>query len=376
MKRKSKIVAFYLLTVLMALGIIVFSSDYIEYRKNYREFQEFLIQKNQGVINEKEINNEDEDNLEQQPTANIQVSQNIQNNNDMDAILSNAHIIEDASGNVCWEPNTISQSSIDKIRMYVSERESVYAWDDAYEKTKRINELDQLILTEANVTFPNVEINFIGDSITEGVGGNVDADGNTISYVNYVQNILHFKRVINNGYGGRMFADYTGDANYSIIMADKRLLDRKCEVTVYYAGLNDYLTPLEKKDFGTLDSWSTAGYCGELLPYMNSLGEEFPHMDFFFVTAYPCSEEDLSTEVVGFSGEKPLLNDYLEQQRILAARNGYHVIELYNIGFMDANNSMIKANYMSDNVHPNDEGYQILGNHIATEIVLYYLGIE
>ena len=36
----------------------------------------------------------------------------------------------------------------------------------------KINELDRKILEAANCAFPNVKINFIGDSITEGVGGN------------------------------------------------------------------------------------------------------------------------------------------------------------------------------------------------------------
>ena len=204
----------------------------------------------------------------------------------------------------------------------------------------------------------------------------MDGAGRYISYVNYVQDALHFGTVLNNGKGGRMIADYTGDSTYSIAMDKDQLFNINSQIIVMYAGLNDYLTTLEKKDFGTLDSGSTSGYCGQLQILMNYLGEYYTSTDFFVVTAYPTAAVDNSTEVVGFAGGKPALNDYLEQQRILAQRNGFHLIELYNIGFMDGNDPQVAANLLSDSLHPNDTGYQILGDHIAAEILLYYLGIE
>ncbi len=249
-------------------------------------------------------------------------------------------------------------------------------WSSSYEKTLKINELDKLILGAADCSFPNIQITFVGDSVTEGIGGNVDGSGKYISYVNYVQDALRFGAVLNNGKGGRMIADYTGDRTYAIAMDQDQLFNINSQIIVMYAGLNDYLTNLEKKDFGTLDSGSTSGYCGQLQTLMNYLGEYYTSTDFFVVTAYPTAAVDNSTEVVGFAGGKPTLNDYLEQQRILAQRNGFHLIELYNIGFMDGNDPQVAANLLSDSMHPNDTGYQILGDHIAAEILLYYLGIE
>ena len=34
------------------------------------------------------------------------------------------------------------------------------------------------------------------------------------------------------------------------------------------------------------------------------------------------------------------------------------------------------AALLADSTHPNDTGYRILGEHIAVEILLYYLGIN
>ena len=291
-------------------------------------------------------------------------------------MLAGSHTITDVSDNVLWQADSLTQEEVDAIRGYVAERKEVYGWSNSYEKTLKINELDKLILGAADCSFPNIQITFVGDSVTEGIGGNVDGAGRYISYVNYVQDALRFGTVLNTGKGGRMIANYTGDSMYSIAMDQDQLFNINSQIIVMYAGLNDYLTTLEKKDFGTLDSGSTSGYCGQLQILMNYLGEYYTSTDFFVVTAYPTAAVDNSTEVVGFAGGKPTLNDYLEQQRILAQRNGFHLIELYNIGFMDGNDPQVAANLLSDSLHPNDTGYQILGDHIAAEILLYYLGIE
>lgn len=379
MKVDFKYIASFLVVVLLFLGVVVLSGDYIDYRRNYKDFQEYMAQKEQ----------QDNGSHETPETGTIPPETTPQETTPAETepavtpepvvpgeVLAGSHTITDVSGNVLWQADSLTQEEVDAIRGYVAERKEVYGWSNSYEKTLKINELDKLILGAADCCFPNIQITFVGDSVTEGIGGNVDGAGRYISYVNYVQDALRFGTVLNNGKGGRMIANYTGDSIYSIAMDQDQLFNINSQIIVMYAGLNDYLTTLEKKDFGTLDSGSTSGYCGQLQILMNYLGEYYTSTDFFVVTAYPTAAVDNSTEVVGFAGGKPTLNDYLEQQRILAQRNGFHLIELYNIGFMDGNDPQVAANLLSDSLHPNDTGYQILGDHIAAEILLYYLGIE
>ena len=379
MKVDFKYIASFLVVVLLFLGVVVLSGDYIDYRRNYKDFQEYMAQKEQ----------QDNGSHETPETGTIPPETTPQETTPAETepavtpapvvpgeVLAGSRAITDVSGNVLWQADALTQEEVDAIRGYVAERKEVYGWSSSYEKTLKINELDKLILGAADCSFPNIQITFVGDSVTEGIGGNVDGSGKYISYVNYVQDALRFGTVLNNGKGGRMIANYTGDSTYSIAMDQDQLFNINSQIIVMYAGLNDYLTTLEKKDFGTLDSGSTSGYCGQLQILMNYLGEYYTSTDFFVVTAYPTAAVDNSTEVVGFAGGKPTLNDYLEQQRILAQRNGFHLIELYNIGFMDGNDPQVAANLLSDSLHPNDTGYQILGDHIAAEILLYYLGIE
>ena len=380
MKVDFKYIASFLIVVLLFLGVVVLSGDYIEYRRNYKDFQAYMAQKEQSEANQNgqpgetgiltpETNPVETDSSETtEPEQTNPVTPG--------EVLSGSRTITDVSGNVLWQADNLNQEEVDAIRGYVAERKEVYGWENSYEKTLKINELDKLILGAADCSFPNIRVTFVGDSITEGIGGNTDGSGKYISYVNYVQDALRFGMVLNNGKGGRMIADYTGDRSYAIAMDQDQLFNVNSQIIVMYAGLNDYLTTLEKKDFGTLDAGSTSGYCGQLQSLMNYLGEYYISTDFFIVTAYPASATDESTEVVGFAGGRPGLNDYMEQQRILASRNGFHIIELYNIGFMDANDPQVAANLMSDSIHPNDAGYQVLGDHIAAEILLYYLGIQ
>lgn len=380
MKVDFKYIASFLLVVLLFLSVVVLSGDYIEYRRNYKDFQAYMAQKEQSEANqngqpgETGILTPETNPVETNASETTEPEQT--NPVTPGEVLSGSRTITDVSGNVLWQADNLNQEEVDAIRGYVAERKEVYGWENSYEKTLKINELDKLILGAADCSFPNIRVTFVGDSITEGIGGNTDGSGKYISYVNYVQDALRFGMVLNNGKGGRMIADYTGDRSYAIAMDQDQLFNVNSQIIVMYAGLNDYLTTLEKKDFGTLDAGSTSGYCGQLQSLMNYLGEYYISTDFFIVTAYPASATDESTEVVGFAGGRPGLNDYMEQQRILAARNGFHIIELYNIGFMDANDPQVAANLMSDSIHPNDAGYQVLGDHIAAEILLYYLGIQ
>lgn len=290
-------------------------------------------------------------------------------------VLTGSRAITDVSGNLAWEANMVSEETAAVIRQYVEERNQVYAWENTYDKTLKINELDRKILSAANCSFPNVSISFVGDSITEGVGGNEDSAGKKISYVDYVQEALHFGTVTNNGVAGSTIGDYMTQTDLSIAYNQDKLFDAKNMITVFYAGLNDYLYKPEVKNFGVLNDGSTGGYCGQLQMLLRSFPTAYPNTKFFIVTAFQTTLDNGVTEVTNFDGI-PTLNDYMQPQRQLAAECGYQVIDLYNIGLMDMHDEQTAAALLADSTHPNDAGYRILGEHIAAEILLYYLGIN
>ena len=238
------------------------------------------------------------------------------------------------------------------------------------DKTSKINQMDRQILANNAYDFSHKNIVFIGDSITEGITSAVDIKGNFISYVNYAESYLHFNRTLNHCKGGRIFTSY-GDEDLSLAMNFGNVTNVDSDIIVVFAGVNDYLSTPANKRFGDVnDKMSTAGYCGSVRYFMKQLKEYYGDRDIFFVTMYNNSKKAQCTysDVQG----QPTLNDYMEVQRKLADEFGYHVIELYDIGFMDCTDKESSDFYLRDGLHPKDNGNIVLGEHIAAELSLYF----
>lgn len=249
-------------------------------------------------------------------------------------------------------------------------REEIYALPNSLEKTQKINAIDKQILENNAYDFSTMTIQFFGDSITEGICGNVDEGGRFISYVNYANDYLKFGTCMNNGKAGRMFSDYGGEElSFSLNMGN--MYNNSANVSVIFLGVNDYLTSKEGKRYGDINATeSTAGYIGSLRYTMKQLKANYPNQQIFFVTTYNLAKTSNSTysDITG----SPTLNDYLDVLRKLVKENGYQLIELYDTGFMDCTDAATSSAYLADGIHPKDSGNQILGEHIAAELSLYF----
>lgn len=249
-------------------------------------------------------------------------------------------------------------------------RKTLYKLPNSKEKTIEINQMDRQILANNAYDFGDKNIVFIGDSITEGIAGSVDSEGNYISFVTYVESYLHFNKYLNHGMGGRMFGDYGGE-DLSLALNFGNVTNVDSDIIVVMAGVNDYLSVSEGKRFGDINNtMSNAGYCGAVRYFMDQLDEYYGDKDIFFVMMYNIASNveavysDITTQ--------PTLNDYLDVQRKLAGEHGFNVIDLYNTGFMDCTDLESEDYFLNDVVHPNDMGNIVLGEHIAAELSLYY----
>ncbi len=358
---KKKVVCLMLSVALAVMSVgCGFFSDYQEYRENYDEFQEYKAYK--AALAESAAVEE---------TAQ-ETTQDMTTEETTEEVSTEAESLVQTE----TEPKDISSLTEEEIAVrkalqqaYVTERNEVYKWPASYEKTVKINELDRKIIENAYYSFEDMNIVFIGDSITEGVGGNIGADGKKISYVNYVDEALDFNLVLNHGLAGRTVADY-GDPALSIQKSIDNLIYMDADIVVVLIGVNDYLYYSQAKRFGSIDSGSTAGYCGAIQHFMDSAARNNPDKDYFFVTLFELLGTDGST-YTDYNGT-PSFNDYMNVQRTLAPRYGFNIIDIYASGLMSTADPFTTANFMPDGIHPNDAGYRILGDHIAAELLLYY----
>lgn len=253
---------------------------------------------------------------------------------------------------------------------FAEARQTLYGLENSLDKTSKINQMDRQILANNAYDFSKKNIVFIGDSITEGITSAVDENGNFVSYVTYANSYLHFNRVLNHGKGGRMFANYA-DEELSLALNFGNVTNKDSDIIVVFAGVNDYLSTPENKRFGNVDdTLSTAGYCGSVRYFMKQLKEYYGDREIFFVTMYNISKTAQSS-YSDISGQ-PTLGDYMEVERKLAKEYGFHIIELYDIGFMDCSTKESADYYLRDGLHPKDNGNIVLGEHIAAELSLYF----
>lgn len=102
---------------------------------------------------------------------------------------------------------------------------------------------------------------------------------------------------------------------------------------------------------------------------MRGLKENYPDADIFFATPLPNILQDyLMSERDYLLPQK----DFVDVILRMAQEYDFGLIDLYNSNLLDSHDANIVAEYMPDGVHGNHDGYRILAEHFAAELVRYY----
>lgn len=210
-----------------------------------------------------------------------------------------------------------------------------------------------------------IKINFLGDSITEGVGASSPEKC-------FVSRIAQKTGAICNNYGigGTRIAKQKNllewaektDRYFGSRVAD---MDKDADVVIVFGGTNDQGhgdAPL-----GKTDSRDENTFCGAMNVLCENLINTFPDSKIVFITPLHRIEEDLLWNSMGVRNVGTL-SDYCEIIRNICSVYSIPVFDAYSEMGINPNIEVQKLRYMNDGVHPNDAGHEKLADYIITKL--------
>ena len=233
--------------------------------------------------------------------------------------------------------------------------------NNGYSKDIEINNIDKQIIKLNENDYSNLKITCIGDAITYGTY--IEDEDIRLSYCDVINNILDCE-VLNLGIGKSTIGQYYNDYSFYNRAQD---IPRDSDIVIIFGGINDYMFQGEYGEFGDFNKSKT--YCGDLKGLIEQINEICNNPKIFFITTYKninelCFNND-DTHLYSFS-------DYMNAQIEIANEyDNVNVIDIYNIGFLDGTNTKTKNELFVDNILLNKDGMNMLGEHIAAELILH-----
>ena len=196
----------------------------------------------------------------------------------------------------------------------------------------------------------NLKVNFLGDSITEGVGAS--------RYENcYVARFAAATGTVCRNYGisGTRIAPrrvpYESPAFDWDFVSRYQTMDADADVVVVFGGTNDY--GHGDAPIGQMEDRTPWTFFGALHCLCRGLIERFPDSTIVLLTPLHREYEDLDT---------PHLQPFVEAIRQVAEFYALPVLDLFATSGMQPRVPVMKQKYFADHVHPNDNGHAVVAH--------------
>lgn len=231
----------------------------------------------------------------------------------------------------------------------------------SYMETVEWNEADQVVIGQSTLDFSDKKIACLGDSITQAANLEGMEDYQQYSYPTKLAEILGAEEVVNLGIGGSSIGRYWQDAfvdRYMDIPEDTDLI-------LVMGGTNDGFC-LHRENVGNFEERFPRTLIGDLNELMRGLKENYPDAEVVFVTPLPNVLHDILRK------DRPELMSQrviVDSMIALAREYEFDVIDLYDSNLLDSHDAAVISNYMPDGVHCNPDGYRILAEHIAADLI-------
>jgi lysophospholipase L1-like esterase len=210
-------------------------------------------------------------------------------------------------------------------------------------------------------------IDFLGDSITEGVG--VTDQNNR--YDNVIHRRFELAAHYNYGIGGTRLAHQSVPSEiprYDLCFCGRAyMLDKSADLIVVYGGVNDYIHG--DAYFGNMEDRTPTTFCGAVYFLMNLLKTNYEGKKIVFMTPAHMHFKGISDKFpTGRPMKKPdaqPLSAYVEVIKARGEELGIPVLDLFEKLPIDPNNESDREKYTVDGLHFNDEGQGILAKTLG-----------
>ena len=202
------------------------------------------------------------------------------------------------------------------------------------------------------------KINFLGDSITQGIG--VEESCNF-----YVNRIAERYGAVCRNYGisgtriARQIVPGQVTTRWDLYFELRaEIMDRNADAVVVFGGTNDY--GHGDAPFGSLDSEDTYTFCGALNSLIKKLKKDFPGKRIIFMTPlHRLGENNPSMP------DSKTLSDYVDAMVMICKMHQVDVIDLFKINPLDPADKEL----VPDGLHPSDKGHSVMAEVIAEELI-------
>ena len=199
------------------------------------------------------------------------------------------------------------------------------------------------------------KINFLGDSITEGVGTACKEE----IYLNLIREAEGLAEARNYGISGTRLAVQNGPEDwgpaYSVRYTE---MDDDADIVVVFGGTNDF--GHGNAPIGQFSDRVNTTYYGACHVLMQGLIEKYPAAAIVFMTPLHRLSEDEPSMGNGLP-----LKTYVEIIKEVAAHYSIPVLDLFAMGGIQPRVPVQQERYCPDGLHPNGEGHKLIASRLA-----------
>lgn len=206
------------------------------------------------------------------------------------------------------------------------------------------------------------KINFIGDSITQGVG--VSSPEHTFASLISAQT-----GAISRNYGvsgskiQEMIFQYEDKAKNESFIRRVERMDADADIIIVFGGTNDWGEG--DAELGSMDSRDPYTFYGACHNLFLNLINKYPEAEIVVLTPlHRRRETNPVADGLRHIENNTILVDYVNIIREVAEYYSLPILDLWKCGKFQPAVPILKEKFMPDGLHPNDKGHEILASRI------------